>query len=42
MFKDKEILQRLAHIEVRVDSIISMLKSEKIKNASKRAKEVKE
>lgn len=41
MFKDKEILDRLTLLEIKIDSIVTMLKVEKIKNASKRAKEMR-
>lgn len=41
MFKDKEILDRLATIETKTDSVLSILRAEKIKNASKRVKEAR-
>ena len=41
-FKHKELQATLESIESKLNTIIAMLKAEKIKNASKKAKEVKE
>ena len=41
MFKDKEILDKLTNVEIKVDSVLHILRAEKIKNASKKAKESK-
>ncbi len=41
-FKHKEVQATLESIESKLNTIIAMLKAEKIKNASKKAKEVKE
>lgn len=41
MFKDKEIIDRLASVETKVDSVLTILRAEKIRNASKRVKESK-
>lgn len=38
LFKDKEIIDRLATIDRKLDMIITMQKTEKIKKASKEAK----
>ena len=41
-FKHKELQATLESIESKLNTIIAMLKAEKIKNASTKAKEVKE
>lgn len=41
-FKHKQVQATLESIESKLNTIIVMLKAEKIKNASKKAKEVKE
>lgn len=41
-FKYKEVQETLEGIESKLNTIITILRTEKIKNASKKAKEVKE